>query len=199
MGRIWGTTTSAPASRASAAMAGPSAASAGGAVTITRFTPPWRSAVTTWLMTVSVSSFKSSLGRPIRALRPAAGITAAIMGLSRLPATGRVPAVALARNSLSERGDTLSGPSSPGDQLGHDTDRDLGHRLRADLQADRRGHTLQIRLGNSGFAEALVNEPDLAATADQTDVSGRASAPGDRGLPGRGHVLGSRSGRRFEG
>ena len=31
-----------------------------------------------------------------------------------------------------------------GDQLGHDADRDLGHRLRADFQADRRRHSVQV-------------------------------------------------------
>src|SRR5580693_7569689 len=69
--------------------------------------------------------------------------------------------------------DSLRAQVAACDQLGDDADGNLWHRLRADLQPDRRGHTLQVRRGDARFAEALENEPDLAAAADQADVRRR--------------------------
>ena len=67
---------------------------------------------------------------------------------------------------------------TPGNQFGHDADRDFGDGLRADIQADRRGDAVQIRLAHPFLAQIVEDQPDLAAAADQSDVR----RPGGRQL-----------------
>ena len=78
---------------------------------------------------------------PSACFDPAAGTTAAIMFGSRPRHRHEGRPGSRSRKIVVRTGNqTLRAQVAPGDQLGHDADRDLGHRLRADLQTDRRGH-----------------------------------------------------------
>ena len=71
---------------------------------------------------------------------------------------------------LASRSDGSRAQVAPRDQLGDDADRDLDHALRADVQADRCRHPLQVVLGDPLLSQSLEDQADLAAAADQPDV-----------------------------
>src|SRR5690349_15699412 len=87
-------------------------------------TAAWRRVPTTHSSTLRPPRGRASLGRPMRVLFPPAGIRAKIMKV----VSGRALPTDPGRG-------TGAAKISTGDQLGHNADRDLGHRLRADGQA----------------------------------------------------------------
>ena len=57
------------------------------------------------------------------------------------------------------------------DQLGEDADRNLLRRDRADVEADRGVHLLQVLVGHGVGLQRLVDPRDLGAAADEPEVA----------------------------
>ena len=110
------------------------------------------------------------MGRPIRTLLPAAGTMAAIMSGSRCRRPQGRRSIAPRVTRREPRRGASRPKVAPRDQLGDNADRDLRHRLRADIKADRRRDALQMFLGDTGLAQVFKDQADLAAAADQSHV-----------------------------
>src|SRR5213596_3698327 len=57
-----------------------------------------------------------------------------------------------------------------GNDFGHDTERDLGRSLAADVEPDRDSYSAQLLLGDSVVAKHLLNRGPAAAAAEEADV-----------------------------
>ena len=178
-GRLGGVITVAPAFSAASATGGPSGASGGGVTTTTGPAPPCRRAATTRLMRGWPSNAKSSLGRPIRRLLPAAGTMAGIRGRGHDALGGEVrgarPRGPRLRRAISSATMLMAISGTVCDPMSRPT-----------------GAVTRARSASAdpGVTKVLEDQLDLAAAADQTDVGGGGRGQVEEALLDRGRDRG---------